>query len=186
MKTIKNSQSGFSLIELMVVVAIIGILATVAVPQVNKFMAKAKQSEAKASLSAIHTAEKAFFTEYNTYSAYFNLIGYSPEGRIRYEHGFAGVGTAVVPPGLTASGGFSTLTDRNNNAVAACSAAVLTVAAPFCRLPEAVSGGAPTTTLNTGDFIAQARSVLVTGAGVTDVWTINEFKQITQTSNGIP
>ena len=65
MRTFKvNNQSGFSLVELMVVVAIIGILATVAIPSVSKYMAKARQSEAKAALSSLYSANKSFFVEY--------------------------------------------------------------------------------------------------------------------------
>lgn len=89
---VRKSQSGFSLVELMVVVAIIGILAAVAVPSVNKYMAKARQSEAKTNLSSLFTSEKAFYAEYNTYDSRFAAVGYSPEGQIRYNIGFSAAG----------------------------------------------------------------------------------------------
>lgn len=91
----KNNQNGFSLVELMVVVAIIGILATVAIPSVTKYMAKARQSEAKANLASLYSAEKAFYVEHSFYASHFQNVGHGPEGQIRYNYGF-GVGTTAA------------------------------------------------------------------------------------------
>ncbi|MDE3270312.1 MAG: type II secretion system protein [Pseudomonadota bacterium] len=55
-----KSAAGFSLLELMVVVAIIGVLATVAVPRFNIFRARARQGEAKSNLGVIFTLQEAF------------------------------------------------------------------------------------------------------------------------------
>lgn len=74
-----QSKSGFSLVELMVVVAIIGILATIAVPNFQRFQARAKQAEAKTELSGIHTAQKAFIIEYNSYTRVLPITGFIPE-----------------------------------------------------------------------------------------------------------
>ena len=57
------SNKGFSMIELMVVVAIIGVLAAIGIPQYSKFQAKARQSEAKLALAALFTAEESFRQE---------------------------------------------------------------------------------------------------------------------------
>ena len=58
-----KGQKGFTLIELMIVVAIIGILAAIAIPNFVAYQAKSKQSEAKVSLGAIFTSAVAFQAE---------------------------------------------------------------------------------------------------------------------------
>lgn len=77
MKSLKR-QDGFTLVELMVVVAIIGLLSAVAVPNFKKYQAKAKISEAKLQLSAAYTAEQAFFSDYNIYHHCLTYMGFDP------------------------------------------------------------------------------------------------------------
>ena len=59
-KVTTKNKFGFSLLELMVVVAIIGVLATFAVPRFNIFRARARQGEAKSNLGVIFTLQEAF------------------------------------------------------------------------------------------------------------------------------
>ena len=55
-----SEQGGFSLVELMIVVGIIGILATLAMPRFRQFQAKAKMGEAKNNLTHIYTLQQSY------------------------------------------------------------------------------------------------------------------------------
>lgn len=72
-----SKQYGFSLVELMVVVAIIGILASIAIPNYQRFQRKARQSEPRTNLSAIYAAEKTFNVEWNFGGTSQAQIGFS-------------------------------------------------------------------------------------------------------------
>jgi len=89
----KLVQKGFTLIELMIVVAIIGILAAIAIPNFIKFQARSKQSEAKANLKAIFTAQKAFYQEKDRFSTLTGEVGFEPERNNRYAYFLAATGT---------------------------------------------------------------------------------------------
>ena len=82
------NQRGFSLVELMVVVAIIGILASIAIPNYQKFRRKAQQSGAKSALSGVFTAERTFTAEWSFGATDFNQIGYQQEGANLYNVGW--------------------------------------------------------------------------------------------------
>jgi type IV pilus assembly protein PilA len=62
-----RSQKGFTLIELMIVVVIIGILAALAIPRFMRATTKSKQSEAKQVLKQIYAMQRAYRQEYDTY-----------------------------------------------------------------------------------------------------------------------
>jgi prepilin-type N-terminal cleavage/methylation domain-containing protein len=107
----KNKKKGFSLVELMVVVAIIGILAVIGIPQYQKFMSKARQAEAKTHLNAIFQSENSFFTEYNTYTGNLSVIGAGAVGQaLRYNAGF------IAAP-CTGETGLSPVTTTTNNTI---------------------------------------------------------------------
>ncbi len=85
-----KNKKGFTLIELMIVVAIIGILAALAIPDFMKMMAKSKQSEARTNLSAVYTMQTSYFGTHNTYGDTFGRIGWSPSGQNLYAYYIAG------------------------------------------------------------------------------------------------
>jgi len=123
-KKLHNRRGGFTLIELMIVVAIIGILAAIAIPNFLKFQLKAKTSEGKTNLAAIRTAEESVFAEFGSYVSAnaspaaaggttkvgftnvdganqgFDLIGWSPEGRVYFNYA-----VAIAGSGFTAAAG---------------------------------------------------------------------------------
>ena len=118
-KFLGKSKKGFTLIELMIVVAIIGILAAIAIPNFVRFQLKAKTTEGKVNLAGIRTAEEAYFSEFGSYVAAaaspasnggtakvnfvdigtvaagnFGIIGWAPEGQVFFNYEVAVNGAA--------------------------------------------------------------------------------------------
>ncbi len=165
-----RSQKGFTLIELMIVVAIIGILAAIAIPNFLKYQAKSRQSEAKTNLGAIFVAESAFFGERSYFGA-FNEIGWTLTGtsnRYTYVGPAAGGGVGVNTSAGTTQG----VDICYSNAGCAPSGGTLVAY-------NAGSTGAPAAATNTGGaygFTATAAANLDNDADV-DSWHVNDIKQ---------
>lgn len=120
-----SKSAGFSLVELMIVVAIIAILAAVAIPSYMRFQLRARETEARNNLAAIRTCEEAYKAENDVYLAGvaspaggglgttpiawadgggWTAMGFSPDGEVRYLYTAALVaGGAGVPPSYTAT-----------------------------------------------------------------------------------
>lgn len=174
-----NDEKGFTLVELMVVVAIIGILTMIGVPQYKAFKAKARQTEAKVSLSAIYTAESAYEAEHSAYCATINAIGVDAPGGANnnfYAYGFADAGHTA----LVTSGGCSAPTGDASNRFGAT---------------DRIGAGANaviTDGLNAATFLVNntANTFLAGAAGFiggtnADTWTINENKVLDNTRAGL-
>jgi type IV pilus assembly protein PilA len=81
---------GFTLIELMIVVAIIGLLAALAIPNFIKFQARSRQSEARSNLKALFTAQKSYYGDKLAYCSAMDVIGFEPERGNRYLYTMGG------------------------------------------------------------------------------------------------
>jgi len=90
LRQIIEEEEGFSLTELLIVLAIIGILIMIAVPLYQNVTTRAKTTEAKTQLAFLHTLQKVHHLEYDTYADDFDRIGFEHEkmitegGRARY------------------------------------------------------------------------------------------------------
>ena len=121
-----RNRKGFTLVELMIVVAIIGILAAIAIPNFLNFRLKAKTSEAKSNLGAIRSTEVAYFAEWNWYVAgqgpvpvadrsgnaqkvawtspamyRFSILGFAPEGNVFFSYSLDGATDTYDANGFT-------------------------------------------------------------------------------------
>jgi len=198
---LKLTREGFTLVELMVVVAIIGILASIAIPQYSKFQAKSRQSEVRIQLGATYTVEESFAAENSTFTQCLGQVGYNRDGtKFYYTIGFGTGGITSCTPG-GASGGpctvyqwqymtSTTSTAGTYSAAATCASGNGTdyfasnISEP--NTPgNTTQGSLSATVLSSTAFTIEGAGNILSKAANTDTWTIDNNKQILNTQSGL-
>jgi type IV pilus assembly protein PilA len=201
---LRMKDEGFTLVELMVVVAIIGILSAVAIPNFKKYQAKSKTSEAKLQLSAAYTALQSWYSDYDNYSTCLNLMGYDPS--VELAQRFYAVGLAAALAGNPANNASAV----TNGAPPSCSSAAAegtdAVVETSATNTTGYSGGklvagvaarvaGDLTATNIGTLIQTTATTFVIGAlgnidssktaaTTADAWTVNQDKRVIQVRTG--
>jgi type IV pilus assembly protein PilA len=178
-----RNNKGFSLIELMVVVAIIAILSTIAIPSYQSFQARSRQKEGFALLGAYFNAAQGSRAEYGHFPGDFASSGFAATGMLGYRL-VAGANATPLPFGL-ASFPMCVSTD----VMSTCPAGFITWTELPLQAMTMVSLGvwAPGTMAATTDnmFTAAAAGVVSLDAGAHDEYTINELKNLAVVSDGL-
>lgn len=81
-----NDNKGWTLAELMIVIAIIGILAAIAIPNYMRYLTRTRQTEAKIMLSNIGKWQEVYWAEHDTYADSIETLGFGTKGNIRYDY----------------------------------------------------------------------------------------------------
>lgn len=96
--TVRARMQAFTLTELLVVLAIIGILLLVALPNLMPLVSKAKSTEAKQNLAYIHNLEKSWYMEHSKYSSDLQELGFEIENEAdaQYTYSVSSSGTSFT------------------------------------------------------------------------------------------
>ena len=182
---------GFTLVELMVVVAIIGMLAAIAIPNYQRLQAKARQSEAKSNLANIQTVEVAYAVDASTFTACLTNIGFADVAPTRYyTSGFLTSAGNLSNCGPAGGAACSNVYNSASTVTSSCTPGpgvtsfVATAAAKGGTVvaDTAIVG----TVLNQSSFTATSDGGIdPTGAKAHDLWSISDNAALTNLTVGL-
>ena len=176
---LRSNRKGFTLIELMIVVAIIGILAAIAIPNFLKFQAKSRTSEAKTNLKAIYIAQNTFYAEFGTYGN-FQETNWGPVGRnLIYAYS---IGGGTVPTATQATANLITINaDLLGFNASQGVKGTLNWTAPNPPFVNSTPGLYD----NNTSFVAGAAGDVSPRNPLADCWIINDNNSMANTQNGV-
>jgi len=196
---------GFTLVELLIVVAIIGVLSTIGVPTFRRMIQKSRKSEAKVNLGAIFTAQSAFQAEYSSYGNNLGRMGFEIDGAaatLTYVIGFpaaqgacAGIadftGASAVPDPVSVLGSAINISFPSyyTNGTQSYSVSGFN-AGNFCQVTSVPETGNVAVGSAQDTFDATAQGVVAPGLEQNvlanlDIWMMDEGRVLRNTADGV-
>lgn len=96
----QKRQKGFTLVEVLIVVAIIGILASIAIPSYREYVIRSNRTEAQAFLMTLAQQQQQFLMDARTYAGSVAALGKTTPAGVA-EHYTIEIDTADAPPTFT-------------------------------------------------------------------------------------
>jgi type IV pilus assembly protein PilA len=175
-----KSKKGFTLVELMVVVAIIGVLTSVAIPNFRRYQAKSKTSEAKIQLAGIYSAQTTMQSDYDHFATCLLKAGFTAPVNNYYAVGHSATANAAntlvrgeggdCPNGDT----FQWAAAKNVGGVS------VTTAIHTAQLTAIVDATGETFTASAVGYIDSNNNTAATAS----IWSIDDTKAVTQNRIG--
>lgn len=197
-----RGSSGFTIVEILIVLAIVGIMTAIAIPNYQRYQAKIRQGEAKILLANLYTTELAFAAESFTFTACLFNIGFVPQvNSMNYTIGFRASKAAatvcgprgdlscarywIAGDGATSGGTACGLAPASGNRPAQTVAYLYTATTSFNpSLAVATEAQLANGPLSQTVFSASAVGS-ISGSPNYDVWTIDQNKMLINTASGI-